>query len=60
MLSASKAELSGLPAAGEAGRAFVTKPIAFGALAGAVAAFPSLALRLVTAAGESAGTGGGS
>ena len=59
VLSASKAEPSGLPAAGEAGRAFVTKPIEFGALAGAVAAFPSLALRLVTAAEEPAGTAGG-
>ena len=59
-LSTSKTEPSGLPSAGEAGRAFVTKPIEFGALAGAVAAFPSLALRLVTAAGEPAGTSGAS
>ena len=59
-LSASKAEPADLPAAGEAGRAFVTKPIEFGALAGAVAAFPSLALRLVTEAGEPADTAGGS
>ena len=60
VLSASKADPSGLPPAGEAGRVFVSKPIDFGALAGAVAAFPSLALRLVTAAEESAGTAGGS
>ena len=60
VLSASKAEPADLPAAGEAGRAFVTKPIEFGALAGAVAAFPSLALRLVTEAGEPADTAGGS
>ena len=60
VLSASKAEPSGLPPAGEAGRVFVSKPIDFGALAGAVSAFPSLALRLVTAAGEPSGTAGDS
>ena len=59
VLSTAKAEPSGLPPAGEAGRAFITKPIEFGALAGAVAAFPSLALRLVTAAETASGTGGG-
>ena len=58
VLGASKAEPAGLPPAGEAGRAFVSKPIEFGVLASAVAAFPSLALRLVTAAEETSGTGG--
>ena len=57
-LSGSKADPASLPSAGEAGRAFVSKPIEFGTLAGAVAAFPSLALRLVTAAREEAGTAG--
>ena len=58
VLSTSKAEPSDLPPAGEAGRTFIAKPIEFGALAGAVAAFPSLALRLVTKAEGSAGTAG--
>ena len=60
VLSASKTAPTGLPSVGEAGRAFVAKPVEFGALAGAVAAFPSLALRLVTAAEGSAGTAGDS
>ena len=60
VLSASRADPSGLPSAGDAGRAFVSKPIDFSALAGAVASFPSLALRLVTAVEESAGTAGDS
>ena len=60
VLSASKADPAGLPSAGEAGRVIVSKPIEFGALAGAVAAFPSLALRLVTATGEEAGAAGDS
>ena len=58
VLSASKTEPADLPPAGAAGRAFVSKPIEFGALAGAIATFPSLALRLVTAAGEPTDTGG--
>ena len=60
VLSASKADPPGLPLAGDAGRVFVSKPIEFGTLAGAVAAFPSLALRLVTAVEESAGPAGDS
>ena len=60
VLSASKAEPSDLPPAGGAGRVFVSKSIEFGALAGAVSEFPSLALRLVTAAEAAAGTAGGS
>ena len=46
--------------AGRRGRAGIRfpKPIEFGVLASAVAAFPSLALRLVTAAEETSGTGG--
>ena len=60
VLSASKADPPDLPPAGEAGRVFVSKPIDFGAFAGAVSAFPSLALRLVTATGEPAGAAGDS
>ena len=59
-LSASKPDPAGVPPAGEGGRELVSKPIDFGGFAGAVAAFPSLALRLVTAAKEPADTAGAS
>ena len=59
-LSASKPDPAGLPPAGDGGRELVSKPVDFGGFAGAVAAFPSLALRLVTAAEQPADTAGAS
>ncbi len=52
LLGASREERAALPQSGAAGPVFIDTPIAFGAFAGAVAQFPSLALRLVTAIPE--------
>ena len=59
VLGASRGDRAALSDAGAA-VAFIDKPIDFGALAGAVAQFPSLALRLITAAEEPAGGAGAS
>ena len=58
LLGGSKESRAGLPRAGAAEPVFIDQPIDFIAFAGAVAAFPSLALRLVTEAGGPAGTAG--
>ena len=55
LLGATKDDRAGLPQTEAAAPAFIEKPIEFGAFAGAVAQFPSLALRLVTTAAQSAG-----
>ena len=58
LLGGSKDHRADLPWAGPAGPVFIETPIDFIAFAGAVAAFPSLALRLVTKAEGPAGTAG--
>ena len=57
-LGASKDERAALLGAEAPEPAFIDKPVAFNAFAGAVAQFPSLALQLVTAAGEPTDAGG--
>ena len=58
LLGASREERAALPQQGAAGPVFIDTPIAFDAFADAVAQFPSLALRLVTAAPEPEGGSG--
>ncbi len=58
LLGGSKGDRAGLPWAGTVEPVFIDQPIDFIAFAGAVAAFPSLALRLVTKAEGPAGTAG--
>ena len=58
VLGASRDQRGALSDAGAAGPAFIDKPIEFGTFADAVAPFPSIALRLITAAGEPAGAAG--
>ena len=54
LLGATKEDRAALPQSEAAGPAFIEEPIEFGAFAGAVAQFPSLALQLVTTAAQSA------
>ena len=58
VLGASRDDRAGMLPAADTVRAFIPKPVDFGALADAVAPFPSLALRLVTAADVPAGAAG--
>ena len=58
LLGGSRDDRADLPWAGPAEPVFIETPIDFIAFAGAVAAFPSLALRLVTKAEGPAGTAG--
>ena len=58
VLNASREDRAALSSEDDRGPAFIDKPIDFVALAGAVSAFPSLALRLVTKAEGPAGTAG--
>ena len=55
LLGGSREDRAALAQEGPAGPTFIDKPIDFLAFAGAVAQFPSLALRLVTTAGEPEG-----
>ena len=56
LLGGSREDRSALAREGPAGPVFIDKPIEFNTFASAVAQFPSLALQLVTAAGEPDGT----